>query len=235
MHLSTPRLGDAAPKVFEQPTLWGDGFKPNETAIELMGKLVQDVRGQVSTSDTYDGPMLTRLAGWHGLLESKVKSVLLPGHARSNSEVLDESVVVSARILNNRIPAARQIRLVGKVDMVRWSTRSMGLQLQGGDEIRCAVLDDVLDLKSYLDREITVLGKAIYRPSGSVQRVDVEAILDTTVGREQFSSLPASLDFTARPERKMQTPRAGVAAIFGTWPGEETDAELMSALAALER
>ncbi len=36
IHLSVPKLGDAAPKVFEQQRLWDEAVKPDETALELM-------------------------------------------------------------------------------------------------------------------------------------------------------------------------------------------------------
>jgi predicted nucleic acid-binding protein len=37
IHLSVPKLGDAAPKAFEQQTLWDDAVKPDETAIDVAG------------------------------------------------------------------------------------------------------------------------------------------------------------------------------------------------------
>ncbi len=234
IHLALPKLGDAAPKAFEQRNLWEKDLNPEETALELMGKLVADVHGQVINSDTYDGPMLQRLAGWQGLLQSKIKAVLLPSGSPSSPSILDDSVVADAMLLSSRIPEARQIRVVGRVDMVRHSTRSMGLRLDDQSEVRCAVVnEDIEDLGTYLNKEITILGKAIYRPSGSVLRLDVEQILDTTIGREQFSTISPSLQAIKRPERKAQTVRSGVSAVFGSWPGEESDEELLSALAEL--
>jgi hypothetical protein len=235
LHLSVPRLGDAAPKVFDQQTLWDVAVKPDETALELLGKLVHDVREQVANSDSFDAPMLSSLTSWHGLLESKIRTVILPakGADFSNSR-LDEFVVNGAKALSNRIPAARQVRVVGKIDMVRYSTRSMGLRLDGGDEVRCAVVNEELgELRDYLNKEVTVLGKAIYRPSGSVLRLDVEQVLETTVGRGQFSQVPLSIERKPRVERRVQTSKIGVAAMFGTWPGDETDEELLAALAEL--
>ena len=236
VHLALPKLGDAAPKAFEQRKLWEKSLDPDETALELMGKLVADVRDQVANSDTYDGPMLQRLTGWHGLLQSKVKTVLIPSGSPSSPSILDDSVVADARLLNSRIPDPRQIRVVGRIDMVRHSTRSMGLRLDDQNEIRCAVVNEgITDLGAYLNKEVTILGKAIYRPSGSVLRLDVEQVLDTTVGREQFSTVSPSLEGTKKLERKIQTPRTGISAVFGSWPGEESDEELLSALAELRR
>jgi hypothetical protein len=237
VHLSVPKLGDAAPKAFEQQTLWDEAVKPDETALELMGKLVNDVREQVINSDSFDGPMLHRLTGWDGLLESKIHTVILPRNgANSQYSVLDGSVMAGAKALSNRIPAERRVRVVGKIDMVRYSTRSMGLRLDDGIEVRCAVInEDLSELREFLNKEVTVLGKAVYRPSGSVLRLDVEQVLETTVGREQFSHVPLSLEMKPKLERRAQTNKIGVSAIFGTWPGEETDEDLLAALTELRR
>jgi len=234
LNLASPALGDAAPRVFEQAFLWEQNVRPEETALELMGKLVSDVRAQQANSDAYDEPMLTRLTGWEGLLDKKVKSLILPGRTQDRLPVLDRDVIVGAKALNSRIPAPRQVRVVGTVDMVRHSTRSIGLRLANGDEVRCAVVDEsIAALGQLVNREVTVLGKAIYRPSGTVLRLDVEAILDSVAGREQFGEVPLSFDRRQQPERRPQTARSGVAAIIGIWPGDETDEELLASLAEM--
>jgi hypothetical protein len=88
-------------------------------------------------------------------------------------------------------------------------------------------------LHKHFGQEITVFGKAIYRPSGSLLRLDAEEILETTDGRMAFSSIPEALSKPFRTDRKLQTGKTGVAAFFGTWPGEETDGDLLTALGEL--
>lgn len=232
--MSSPTLGDAAPKVFEQTSFWDDDVRADETALDLMGKLVHDVTARQTNSDSYDESMLITLATWDALFQSKIKAVMLPARFENHGTVLDLGVVSNARELSRRIPCPRQVRIVGIVDMVRHSTRSLGLRLGHGDEVRCAIVtDEIGSLGELLNREVTVLGKAVYRPSGAVLRVDVEAILNTSEGRDQFSYVPLSFEHRSKPEAKSQTLRTGVAAIFGTWPGEETDSELLASLSEL--
>ncbi len=118
--------------------------------------------------------------------------------------------------------------------MVRHSTRSFGLVLDRGDEVRGVLQEGDPDLLlKHFGKEITVFGKAIYRPSGSLLRIDAQEILDTTEGRAALSSLPEALSPRPRMEKTLQALRGGVAAILRTWPGEETDEELLAALGEL--
>jgi len=126
------------------------------------------------------------------------------------------------------------VRIVGKMDMVRHSTRSFGLVLTGGEEVRGVLQEGDPDLlRAYFGKEITVFGKAVYRPSGSLLRVDAQEILDTTEGRAAFSVVPQAFIKAEKVERRVQGGKSGVVAFFGTWPGEETDEELLAALGEL--
>jgi hypothetical protein len=120
--------------------------------------------------------------------------------------------------------------------MVRHSTRSFEVLLANGDPVRGVLVDGTSEaLQKHFGKEITVLGRAIYRPSGSLLRLDASEILESTEGREAFSVVPSSFVAQAPLERKPQTAKSGVSAFFGIWPGEETDEELMAALAELRR
>jgi hypothetical protein len=44
LHFEVPSFGSVAAELFEQQMLWDDGPKPEETAFELFGAAVNDVR-----------------------------------------------------------------------------------------------------------------------------------------------------------------------------------------------
>jgi hypothetical protein len=165
-----------------------------------------------------------------------VRSLAFPTSASSNdtSGLLDEKVSKNALLLSEQTPTPRQIRVVGKLDMVRHSTRSFGLLLADGQEVRGVLHEGDADLlQQYFGKEITVFGKAVYRPSGGLLRVDAREIVDTVEGRPAFSFIPPPLTHRTKQDRKMQAPKNGVAAFFGSWPGDETDEELLAALGEL--
>ena len=110
----------------------------------------------------------------------------------------------------------------------------MAIRVGDGSEYRCAVInEEVGDLGQYGGHEVTVLGKAIYRPTGSVLRLDVEQVLNTTIGRAAYSDVPLSFENRNDVDRKRQTARNGVSAVFGSWPGDESDEELLAGLSEL--
>jgi hypothetical protein len=63
--------------------------------------------------------------------------------------------------------------------------------------------------------------------------VDAREIVDTVEGRSAFSFIPSPLTHRTKQDRKIQAPKNGVAAFFGSWPGDETDEELLAALGEL--
>ena len=184
----------------------------------------------------YDQPLLRHLGHWQSLFKRDVKELRFPTAVSSTMfpVTLDLTVVENAKALSAQTPTPRQVRVVGTLDMVRHSTRSFGLVLSSGEEVRGVLQEgDPELLQKYFGTEITVFGKAIYRPSGSLLRIDALEIAETTEGRTAFSRIPEALSRTPRQEKKVQTTRTGVAAFFGTWPGEETDEELLAALGEL--
>ena len=236
LRLKAPTLGDAVPEFFDQPTLWPGMADPDDTAIQLIGRIGSVVRRQETGSDMYDQPLLRHFTQWQRLFRREVKELHLPISTKDASSpvMLDITVVENARLLSAQTPLPRQIRIVGKLDMVRHSNRSFGLLLDNGQEVRGVLQEEDPELlQKYFSKEITVFGKAIYRPSGSLLRIDAQEILDTTEGRAAFSSVPEALRKLPRLEKKLQTGKAGVAGFFGTWPGNETDRELLAALGEL--
>src|SRR5947209_8391365 len=54
LHLKAPRLGDAAPKLFEQNSLFPSLASPDDTALQILSKIAREVRRENPASDLYD-------------------------------------------------------------------------------------------------------------------------------------------------------------------------------------
>jgi hypothetical protein len=236
LHVKAPTLGEAAPEVFDQPKLWPGMARAEDTVINLIGRVGHSVRRQETGSDMYDKRLLRHFSHWQRLFRRDVVEVHLPTSFDGSSifATLDKTVGENARSLSDQTPLPRQVRIVGKLDMVRHSTRSFELLLDRGEGVRGVLQEgDPEILQRYFGKEITVFGKAIYRPSGLLLRIDAQEILDTTEGRAAFSSVPEAFRKVHRVQRRLQNNKVGVAAFFGTWPGDESDEELLTALGEL--
>lgn len=233
LHIRAATMGSAAPELFEQQLLWPGMASPEETALQIIAKISNAVRSKETGQDLYDPALLRHFSHWKGVFEHHLSGLRLPQSTglAPKETILDAQVPETARQLNNQTPLPRQIRLIGKLDVIRHSTRSFVLQLEDGQEVRGILVEGTPELlQHHFGREITILGKAIYRPSGTLLRVDAVEIIETTEGRGAFSFVPAPLSRTPRPEKRGQSEKTGIASVFGAWPGEETDEELLAAL-----
>lgn len=129
--------------------------------------------------------------------------------------------------------------MVGNLDMIRKSTRSFGLQLDDASEIHGVLesSEDVERLREFFGRRVLVLGKAVYRPSGSLLRVDAHAV---EMGEAQpgiFSKVPPPRNRRIpAPARKAQGQGwAALSGYFGAWPGDETDEQWAEMLLELKK
>lgn len=231
LHVKAPTLGVAAPKLFEQQSFWPSAALPEDTALQVIGKIAKAVRQREASSDLYDRALLRHFSNWSGLFKQELKSVEFGNTASDSLSPIDGQVTANAQFLSDQTPLPRQVRVVGKLDMVRHSTRSFGLMLDDGDEVRGVLIEGTSEvLQRHFGEEITVLGRAIYRPSGTLLRIDASEILSIADGRQAFSKVPPSLQQSRKPERRLQSSKGGVGSFFGSWPGEETDRELLQAL-----
>jgi hypothetical protein len=77
-----------------------------------------------------------------------------------------------------------------------------------------------------------VSGVAKFRPSRALFRIDADRIEPATGDASLWSRAPTPI-FRELDGRKLsvpQGPRSGVSAIWGQWPGDESDAEFNDAL-----
>ena len=80
-------------------------------------------------------------------------------------------------------------------------------------------------------RDVLIEGTAVYRPSGGLLRLEAEAIRVANGGDRLFRQAPTPMVRTTPSllVRQQQMPTTGANAVFGRWPGDETEEELLAA------
>jgi hypothetical protein len=225
-----PTLGEAAGELYDQQEFWPTRPDPGLTGLDLLGEVVRDVAARNEDSDRFDKGLLGSLIDFRRVLNGTFQEVRLdPSRAGWPPAVINPSVLVTARTFRESTPAPQRVRVVGTLDMVRASTQSFALRLDNGEEVRGVLVSGtVVDAATCLNRRVLVLGRAVYRASGRLLRIDAETITSADGESSLWSRVPPPrtrrLDSSAL--RVSQGPRSGVSAIIGRWPGDETDEEI---------
>lgn len=239
LHVEAPALGEAAPEIYEQGQLWPQLPPEDATAVDLLASSVADVRRQNPESSLYDLKLLQRLAKLKRVFDSGLSAVGLPAGSNGAPRVpLDREAAASALSLSERTPAPREVRVVGKLDMIRHSTRSFALKMSDGAEVRGVLEGDqsVESVSRWFGQKVLVLGRAVYRPSETLLRLDARAIESGEGQAALWEKVPPPMSRKPRIERfKPGEAKRWLDSFFGKWPGDETEEELLAMLRELRR
>lgn len=236
LRFEVPQFGYVAQELFAQGQLWDTGPKPEQTAFDLLSASLHDIRAKAENSERYDHAMLHQFASYGRLLRHGLKSISLPDQRMLVPEAIDEPLSIAAKELYQATPPARRVRICGRLDLMGVSKQVLGLVLEDGSPVTAVwALDGIVDLASLLDRTVVIEGLAEFRPSGSLLRVDADAIRQAVAGDAAFSAMPIP-----EVQRNYQQAAAALrpghkpyAAIFGLIPADESDEEFTAAVEAM--
>ncbi len=236
LRFEVPEFGSVAEELFEQGQLWDTGPRPEQTAFDLLAASLHDVRKMARNSERFDHALLRRLASYRHLLRHGLTSIVLPDARVPEAESIDDQLSTAAESLFQQTPPMRRVRLCGRLDLLGVSKRVMGLELEDGTRVTAVwTTEGFVDLASFLDKQVVIEGLAEFRPSGTLLRVDTDAIRDASAGDAAFSAVPLAearhdykrMAVTVRPGQKPY------ASIFGLVSGEESEEDFTAAVAEL--
>ena len=238
LHFEAPRFGDAAAELYEQQEIWPTKPDPADTGFDLLADIVSDVSGNNRDSDRFDRPMLSRLSRFDDAIQTTFQEIAITGHryAAESPGILNQSVIETAKSLSSNTPEPQQSRVVGCLDMIRASTQTFALKLDDGEEIK-GVLEngDIADSTDLFRKRVMVLGRAVFRASGRLLRIDADEMTSAPDEGAFFSAvpLPTRQRLGVLHVVREQQHKRGLAAVIGMWPGDETDEQIERALQGL--
>jgi hypothetical protein len=134
----------------------------------------------------------------------------------------------------NETPGPKAVRLAGTLDTISATRSDVVLKLADGETVAARLDDhDSETLKSLFGAQVVVSGMAHFRPSGKLLVIDVEHLGPARDADKLFQTVPIVRAFRPVASHMPQDETSGVSAFFGTWPGDETDEELLRALEAV--
>lgn len=237
LHFEVPTFGSVASELFQQRLLWDDGPKPEETAFELFGAALHDVAARRIESNSFDPGMLRRIRTYERILSRGVNRITMPDTAVARRGEIDADVVVAASELYAVTPSPRRLRVTGRLDVMGASQGVLKLDVRAGEIVTALWEGDepVETLREFFNRDVVVEGIGVFRPSGSLLRVDADAIAPASSQDEFFRRVPSAV--VQRDYHKLARLKAGekpaYAQLRGSLPGDESDEEFDAAVAAL--
>lgn len=226
------KFGDGRQQSFFEEQDLGLG---KQTAIDLFGKvLAAAIEGSVDNLSA-DRALLDSCVRFARVAGGAFNGVQLHGlQGRAKPLTVTAEHAPKIEVLRDETPQPVAVRLSGTLDTISASRADIILTLKDETKVPARLEDhDSAMLQQLFGSDVVVSGVAHFRPSGRLFLLDIES-LDTARENDQlFESLP-----TARQRLPVAVPveqddTSGVSAFFGTWPGDETEEDLLEALKAI--
>jgi hypothetical protein len=236
LEIESPSLFEAAPEDFRQAQLFPE-IDPTRAAVDYLADSIEAALRDDSRTALYDASFLKFLAKLEGVFNHGVTEVefrRLDGIPESVLQI-QRSSVSQFRQLESRIPRPQRVNVAGKLDTIRHSDRTFVLALSGDQQIR-GIAEHCEDLQNLWGKSVLVSGTAHFTVGGCVQRIEADALrLASDRDFSLFSEAPRPVNSPIEPSdlRRIQGPRSGLNAIFGKWPGQESDEKVGEVLDAL--
>ena len=148
--------------------------------------------------------------------------------------VLRRDDVAKIELVRDETPGPKAVRVSGTLDTISATKSDIVLTLADGTTVAARLDGHDNDLlKTLFGSQVVVAGMARFRPSGTLLVIDIEHLGPARGGDALFETAPKA---SATPVASLlpQDQTTGVSAFFGTWPGDETDDELLEALQVIE-
>lgn len=233
LHFEAPRFGDAAEDLYRQGEFFRVRPHEEDTGFDLLGDVLTDIRNGAEDSLNFDARLLKHVGSFKKL--KGLESVVVSGHRLDcdNPPMLDADIANAARSMCNRTPPATRARIAGKLDMVRDHDNVFEMILEDSVTVRGLWTGgDMATLGDFFRRDVVVEGQAVFRVSGKLLRIEADAVKISTDADSFFRRIPAPAPkrLDQRSFLRPQTEHTGAGAIYGGWPGDETEQEILAAL-----
>lgn len=238
--LKAPTLEEADPSRFgedAQGSFFDEtGGKISElTSVEIFGNVLSAVVEGRKDDVMADHALLDTCVRFAKAAGEAFEGIRLDGLASSAATITIKSEhIPEIELLRDETPPPQAVRVTGTLDTISASRPDVVLTLPDGTRVPARLEDhDVERLKDLFGGKVVVSGMARYRPSGGLLLVDVEWIKAASEKDSLFEVLPVSRKRRPVVQKFPQDETSGVSAFFGTWPGDESEEDLLQDLRAI--
>lgn len=220
--------GEGQRSLFEE----GDQQFGDKTAVDLFGQVLESIIDGDAEDVVADRALLDTCVRFARASGDRFEGIQLGGlRGRQLPLVIRPDHIPRIERLRDDTPPPQAARVAGSLDTISASRTDVILNLKDGTRVPARLEDHDPDaLKELFGRSVVISGMAHYRPSGRLLMVVVDAISEAGTGDQIFEAAPVARRRLPVNTSVVQDESSGVSAFFGTWPGEETEEELLEAL-----
>lgn len=240
MDLEAPSLGEAAPDKFgdsQQGRLFEevDNSIAQRSSVDIFAQVLSAALEDHTDELLADRSLLATCIRFAEAAGTAFRGLQLDGLTgpRKTVTVTREDVARFERLYAGT-PQPHAVRVCGQLDTISASSSHVLLTLPDRTKIPALLEDhDAATLKKLFGTQVAVSGMARFRPSGKLLLIDVESLSPARDADDLFCALPEAHATEPLAPLVDQDQTSGVSAFFGTWPGEETEDDLLQSLREL--
>ena len=230
-------FGDVASDLFKQARLWDDMPTPDQTAFELLGAALDDIGTRREDSNRFDPGLLRRIARYNVMFRRGLSRIVLPDVSLPRPALFDTAVIQAAHALSDATPSPRRVRVSGRLDLMGVSQGIIKIHVADGAVVT-ALWDGeqpIDDLRSFLNRDVVCEGLGVFRPSGSLLRIDADAVAAARPGDTGFAVVPRApkVGDVRRQLLLKSSESSAYRGLLGSIAPEESDEDFAAAIEAM--
>lgn len=239
LQLEAPALGQAAPEVFQRLPLWDHSPRPEQTVLSLVEEAVDEaVRGNAE-SDLLDLHILDSFSHFGRVLALGFDTISFDTvSARRTPVKITSDGLEAAERLRRNAPKAERTIVTGYLDELKHTKRAFTLQLPDGHSLKGMLpAGDPASFGGLWGKRVVIDGEATFKPSGTPSLLLAENIQLAGKADALWERLPTPQPIAIEELRSKLSSRhgeSGMEHVFGRWPGDETDEQVVDALAQLD-
>jgi hypothetical protein len=234
LDLRVPTLLEAAPDTFGQGEMFPE-VDPERSSFHYFSESLAAAVAGDTDSPLFDRGLLEVFRRLDRAFDGGADAVTVENgrEVRVRREHMQELARLEARI-----PPPQYVRVAGRLDAIRYSDRTFTILSTTQNQRFRGIAEPrhVPDLQELWTRPVVVAGTAHFTPSGGLLRIEADGLRAARPDEESLwgkPPRPLAQSQQTTELRVHQGPRSGINAIFGRWPGDESDEEVLDALEQL--
>lgn len=184
-----------------------------------------------------DEPLLEEVLKFKNFFKSDEERIQLSNRNTIPSIEFSKKEIENVQSIKKSIPKPQRKVVKGIIDEMKFSREQVILTTSESKKIIVLVAKDMFSqLKEFFGKEISVTGRAFFKPGGNLSYLQLESFGESGQESEFFSKSPTQMSLNQQIALQLREgkKRNPIDLIFGKWPGKETEEEFEAMIKSLD-